>query len=365
METNEINNEINSVSDLSKILQTLGEPEKGHTRFFRGHADKDWQMLPSIYRAKHLIKNEDKIIKDALTYCPDDFSPSDTRFEKLVKLQHYGYSTRLLDLTTNMLVALYFSAQSYKEEKFYSDEFKNLKDGELIIVDIPNEEIKYGDSDTVAILSAISSQESSFVIEIKKGIKKVVEYSEILSKSDIDNILSLSNIKELLIKLKTEVREKLIVKYEREMSLNKEKSKNIFKNYKEFYDEINSIFNSQDQIIKLLQDIRTDKPQFTSNIDPKDFQRVLCVRAKLNNARISRQQGCFLLFGIGGSKLKSAAIPDEWQRLASNGQKIIVKAENKAAIMEELKSFGISKRTLFPELEAQAKEIMDYYKGQK
>ena len=149
------------------------------------------------------------------------------------------------------------------------------------------------------------------------------------------------------------------------MSLNKEKSKNIFKNYKEFYDEINSIFNSQDQIIKLLQDIRTDKPQFTSNIDPKDFQRVLCVRAKLNNARISRQQGCFLLFGIGGSKLKSAAIPDEWQRLASNGQKIIVKAENKAAIMEELKSFGISKRTLFPELEAQAKEIMDYYKGQK
>ena len=33
--------------------------------------------------------------------------------------------------------------------------------------------------------------------------------------------------------------------------------------------------------------------------------------------------------------------------------------------MKELKSFGISKRTLFPELEAQAKEIMDYYKGQK
>ena len=78
METNEINNEINSVSDLSKILQTLGEPEKGHTRFFRGHADKDWQMLPSIYRAKHLIKNEDKIIKDTLTYWPDAFLPSDT-----------------------------------------------------------------------------------------------------------------------------------------------------------------------------------------------------------------------------------------------------------------------------------------------
>ena len=78
--------EINSISDLSKILQTLGEPEKGHTRFFRGHGDEGWQMLPSIYRETSLIENEDKIIKDALTYCPDDFLPSDTLFEKLVKL---------------------------------------------------------------------------------------------------------------------------------------------------------------------------------------------------------------------------------------------------------------------------------------
>ena len=125
--------EINSVSDLSRILQTLGEPEKGHTRFFRGHGDKDWQMLPSIYREDYLIENEDKIIKDALTYCPDDFLPSDTLFEKLVKLQHYGYSTRLLDLTANALVALYFAASP-----------SSNKDGELIILDIPDTEIKYG-----------------------------------------------------------------------------------------------------------------------------------------------------------------------------------------------------------------------------
>ena len=68
-------------------------------------------------------------------------------------------------------------------------------------------------------------------------------------------------------------------------------------------------FNSQDQIIKLLQDIRTDKPQFTSNIDPKDFQRVLCVRAKLNNARISRHKAVSCLFGFGGSKTKICCHP--------------------------------------------------------
>ena len=121
----------------------------------------------------------------------------------------------------------------------------------------------------------------------------------------------------------------------------------------------------QREIISLLHDIQTDKPSFRPVIEPSDLQRVICVRAKLNNQRISRQQGCFLLFGIKGSKTKAAVIPDEWQRLASNRQKVLVKADRKDAIKKELESFGISKRTLFPELEAQAKEIMDYYKGQK
>lgn len=121
----------------------------------------------------------------------------------------------------------------------------------------------------------------------------------------------------------------------------------------------------QREIISLLHDIQTDKPSFRPVIEPSDLQRVICVRAKLNNQRISRQQGCFLLFGIKGSKTKAAVIPDEWQRLASNRQKVLVKADRKDAIKKELESFGISKRPLFPELEAQAKEIMDYYKGQK
>ena len=132
-----------------------------------------------------------------------------------------------------------------------------------------------------------------------------------------------------------------------------------------YKDEFISIFNAEKEIISLLHTIRTDKPHFRPVINPSDFNRVLCVRAKLNNARISRQQGCFLLFGIKDNKTEAAAIPDEWQRFASNSQKILVKAENKAAIMEELQSFGISKRTLFPELEAQATEIMNHYKPQK
>ena len=346
-ESKEIPHEINSVSDLSQILQTLGEPKEGHTRFFRGHGDEDWQRLPSIYRAKHLIENEDKIIKDALTYCPDDFLPSDTLFEKLVKLQHYGYSTRLLDLTTNALVALYFAAWNEQHQD---------KDGELIILDIPNEEIKYGDSDTVAILSAISLQDK--ITSIQKCItvaNQARDVEEKVSEKRYIYFMETANDKEMedIERSREELGFKNLEEYKD--YLKKQEGKKAFLEF----------FNKQPEIISLLHDIQTDKPSFRPVIEPSDLQRVICVRAKLNNARISRQQGCFLLFGISGAKSPPAAIPNKWQRLASNRQKILVKAENKAAIIQELKSFGISKRTLFPELEAQATEIMNHYKPKK
>lgn len=330
-------NEINSINDLVNILNDLGAVDTQKTRLFRGQADQAWDLLPGIYRKdkSNLILHEDKIIKDALINCPDDFSPSDTLFEKLVKLQHYGYRTRLLDLTANALVALYFACWN---SRHYD------KDGELIVLDIPNEQVKYSDSDTVAILAALSLSDGRFnLLETKNLAENEGEVK--FNKKALDEIRM------------SEERSRTKERVERELGT----TLNISGSLAEKEEEILWAFNQQKEIVSLLHTVRDDKPSFRPVIDAEDLSKVLCVRAKMNNARISRQQGCFLIYGIGDNKSIPAEIPNSWQKKSSNGSKFIIKAESKARIIEELKSFGISTRILFPELEKQAEEIMSQY----
>ena len=61
-------------------------------------------------------------------------------------MQHYALPTRLLDITSNPLVALYFACQNYKKND----------DGVVYVFKIRKNEIKYYDSDSVSLISNLA-----------------------------------------------------------------------------------------------------------------------------------------------------------------------------------------------------------------
>lgn len=150
---------INSIKELLEKLESeLGDNMDYHI-FYRGQSDKNFELIPSIYREKRLIENEDKIFKDIIAQSPADFKGCTSTFEKLVKMQHYSLPTRLLDITTNPLVALYFACENEDV------------DGKLFRFEVKKSDIKYFDSDAVSVVSNIAKRPIDFSIETIRDLE--------------------------------------------------------------------------------------------------------------------------------------------------------------------------------------------------
>lgn len=82
--------------------------------FFRGQKNSAWEVRPNIFRGDDLA-SEHILIERAQRQNPVEFRNCVNNFEILTKLQHYGLGTRLLDVTLNPLVALYFATEHSSE----------------------------------------------------------------------------------------------------------------------------------------------------------------------------------------------------------------------------------------------------------
>lgn len=87
---------------------------------YRGHSSEQYLLQPSIFR-KERLENEAVLFQELKRISPSDFPSSNSDIENLIKMQHYGLPTRLLDFSLNPLVALYFACQTSKDEKYKND----------------------------------------------------------------------------------------------------------------------------------------------------------------------------------------------------------------------------------------------------
>lgn len=280
--------EITKLSDFTNTLVRIDSHEE-KTLFFRGHSDIKYQLKPTLYREEDYFKSEHKIFREAILNCPQDFYNCKSSIEILVKMQHYGVPTRILDLSRNALTALFFACYSKKDV-----------DGEVVILHIPNKEICYYDSDKISILSNLAKQDENFSF-------------------DYDSLFDYSYPKQV------ENRNKQNFGY-------------------------------------LLHSIKEEKPHFQDIIDPRHLEKVYAVQVKLDNPRIIKQNGAFLVFGVEKEKSKPSKVNSDWI-LKPLKEKVIIPSGSKANILNELEILGINHSTLFPELDDQANYIKSKYRN--
>lgn len=275
-------NRIGSVRTFLDALEKMDRPSET-SFFYRGHPSFTYPLQPSIYRDPLWVANEDVMFKELILRCPNEFASLDSTFQTLVKMQHYGLPTRLLDLTANPLIALYFACDPAEPAS---------ESGEVMAFGVPTRDVKYFDSDTVSVIANIARRPNAFEVP-----------SADLSKKE---------------------------------------------------------FNAKAPIRYLLHEIKQEKPYFEPEIVREHLESVVCVRPKLENPRIIRQDGAFFLFGVSGSKVSAATVPLEY--IASNGTKrILVIGSEKTRIRSQLESLGISKGTVYPEIDRVAEFIKSHY----
>lgn len=287
--------EITSVSSFIDEVNKIKDDLYGSNEelFFRGQKTDFWDVIPSIFRG-NFLSVEHTLMQVPLLKAPCEFISINNDFEIMTKYQHYGMCTRLLDLTTNPLVALYFACEEY---------------GDVCYKEIENEE-------------GTKIQEANGVIFFNK------KYSVSTNEINIKIISSLSQID----LSNDNTLESILRKLTERQAISKELEER-WKSREHYEEFINIIQNNY--IV----------------IPPYNNERLL------RQCGMFLLAGCFNFVyteSISESSIEKGYkdLRDEFDR-----KFFYISGEKKKEILEELDTYNINEATLFPELEHQLSYI--------
>lgn len=154
--------EIDSVSAFISEIKSLRDSVDGTSTelYFRGQEVEFWDVEPSIFR-NDMLSIEYKLMQIPLQKIPMEFSGLDSLFDVMTKYQHYGMCTRLLDLTTNPLVALYFACKIHGNEEYACEDETTDKEPYGVVYYTDNYYPSQPTDKAVKIVTALASYDLS------------------------------------------------------------------------------------------------------------------------------------------------------------------------------------------------------------
>lgn len=298
---------ITSAFDFLKIAHNLKKNRKRSSviDFYRGQPDREYVLLPTIYRSG-MLDFEEELINEFIRRRPDEFPENDGLFNIIAKMQHYGLHTRLLDVTENPVVSLYFTC---------CENFD--KDGEIFIFQRSLDEIPNN-----TVLNIIVD----FYVRHKNmdGSYDVERYYECMAKKHKEKDVEMA-FYHIVNGYYCFARPRII----NERILRQSGSFMLFAN------EVCPKVNCKNE---KCADRGTDKCKMD--------EVVINIKERMETISIKQAFYDYTDFHVANEQ---------------NGDRYIVKAECKKDILSELQTIGINRAFLFPELNNDGVDIMNYY----
>lgn len=284
---------ISSIQDLLDNLDKICSDTE-YTYLYRGHSKNKYKLIPGLFRPGAPIKKEYELCQKIYREYPHEFENS-SRLQKLIKMQHYGVPTRLLDFSMNPLIALYFAVTDNMED-----------DGEFIIYKVNNKWVKYEDCTKVNAIACFSYMRPDAI--------------------------------ENLLKYCTNNKEKVVSDTKAEL-----KAKGIY----------GKIFDRQDENYGANNFIRMlEEENISGNFCWKNLLNPMVFLANKTFDRASVQDSAFVIFGSSENKIKT--VEEKGIYLI----RIKVPSNCKEKILKHLRLIRVSDSTVYPSLASRVNDML-------